>query len=59
MPRGTGENKVCSAYVTHLPALQQQAPVHCPQPHDGVSCLEVLEAVALGVQVDAQTLEQL
>jgi len=50
---------VIEELLAHLPALQQQASVHCAQPHDGVPSLEVLEVVALGVQVDAQALEQL
>ena len=44
---------------TDLPSLQQQAAVHRSEPHDSIARLEVLEPVALGVQVDAQALEQL
>ncbi|PSN58163.1 hypothetical protein C0J52_00995 [Blattella germanica] len=45
--------------VPYLPALQQEAAVHSSKPHDSVPCLEVFKPVALGVQVDAQALEQL
>jgi len=51
--------RLCNGEPAHLPSLEQEASIHSSQPHDGVPSLEVLETVALGVQIDAQALEQL
>ena len=51
--------RLCNGEPAHLPSLEQETSIHSSQPHDGVPSLEVLEAVALGVQIDAQALEQL
>lgn len=45
--------------ATYLPPLQQQTPIDRPKPHDGITCLEVLEPVALVPEVYAQAFQQL
>ena len=45
--------------MPHLPALQQEGPVHGAEPHDAVPRLEVPQLVAAVVEEVAQTLEQL
>ena len=42
-----------------LPALEEERPVHGPEPHDAVTRLEVPQLVAAVVEEVAQTLQEL